>query len=421
MEQPRPKFDVFLSHSSQHKHWADAACSVLEKHGIRCWVAPRDIMPSEEWGEAIIRGINSSRMMVVVFSGNANNSRMVRNEVERAMSRSLPMLPLRIENIAPTGALEFHLSSTHWLDAFPPPVEGKLEELAQTVKAILGMNGSARTKPKTSKTPVPPPRPKVTPRVVKPAPVMTDSSWTAPKPPRKPLLEAVAGAAVALLVIGLLVVVAVLLTWKPGPKEVAKLKLGMTLKEMLGILGEGQPALEGIHNYMGSALYELQPSTERAWQKAIGEDKVYVWDQEHGVILAAFPGHPSSDSKVDVLLANHEQKPADKWTLSQENFLKLKVGMSLKELEDIIGAGEPTRQVPSSIRNSERGMAGIREYRVYQWYPDRADYHSGPVILAGFSAPPPMPAPTRWWPSRTETESRIWTRAPYPTRRNKCN
>ena len=150
----------------------------------------------------------------------------------------------------------------------------------------------------------------------------------------------------------LLLVVANLLSWKPGPKEVAKLKLGMTLKEMQGILGRGQPALEGIH-YTASATDLLQPPTERAWQKAVGEGKVYVWDQYNGIIMAAFPDDPSSDSKVDVLLAEEKQKPADKWTVSQDNFLKLKVGMTLIQLEDIIGVGKPAREVPSSIHNRE--------------------------------------------------------------------
>ena len=42
---------------------------MLERQGIRCWVAPRDVHPGEEWAQAIIRGINGSRVMVLLFSG----------------------------------------------------------------------------------------------------------------------------------------------------------------------------------------------------------------------------------------------------------------------------------------------------------------------------------------------------------------
>jgi hypothetical protein len=61
--------DVFVSYSSNDKTWADAACAVLERHRIRCWIAPRDITPGDEWGAAIINGLNGSRLMVLIFSG----------------------------------------------------------------------------------------------------------------------------------------------------------------------------------------------------------------------------------------------------------------------------------------------------------------------------------------------------------------
>ena len=36
--------DIFISYSNQDKPVADAACNVLEKNGIRCWIAPRDVV-----------------------------------------------------------------------------------------------------------------------------------------------------------------------------------------------------------------------------------------------------------------------------------------------------------------------------------------------------------------------------------------
>src|SRR6516164_3478420 len=44
-------FDVFVSYSSKDKHIADAAVATLEAKGIRCWIAPRDIVPGKEWSE----------------------------------------------------------------------------------------------------------------------------------------------------------------------------------------------------------------------------------------------------------------------------------------------------------------------------------------------------------------------------------
>lgn len=129
--------DVFISYSSLDKAVADAACAALEAAGIRCWIAPRDIMPGKEWGAAIIEGINESRVMVLVFSAHANNSPQIRREVERAVHKGIAIIPLRIENIVPTQSLEYFIGTVHWLDALTPPMEGHLRRLIESVKAIL--------------------------------------------------------------------------------------------------------------------------------------------------------------------------------------------------------------------------------------------------------------------------------------------
>lgn len=129
--------DIFLSYSSRDKVVADMACAVLEQRGMRCWIAPRNIRPGDDWGETIIRAIEQARAFVLVFSGSANQSQQVKREVERAVNRGLPVIPLRIEDIKPQGALEYFLSTPHWLDAFEPPVERHLDFLAEVLAHIL--------------------------------------------------------------------------------------------------------------------------------------------------------------------------------------------------------------------------------------------------------------------------------------------
>ncbi len=63
-EESSRTYDVFVSYASQDKTWADAACAVLERQRVRCWIAPRDITPGDEWGGAIIKGINATRIML---------------------------------------------------------------------------------------------------------------------------------------------------------------------------------------------------------------------------------------------------------------------------------------------------------------------------------------------------------------------
>jgi TIR domain len=129
--------DVFISHSTKDKQTADAVCAVLESKSIRCWVAPRDIQPGADWGESIIEAIRGARVMVLVFSQNANDSVQIKREVERAIHHGVIIIPLRIQDILPSGALEYSISTSHWLDAFVPPMERHLTYLADTVRANL--------------------------------------------------------------------------------------------------------------------------------------------------------------------------------------------------------------------------------------------------------------------------------------------
>lgn len=147
---PLVPHDVFISYSSKDKATADAACALLERNAIRCWIAPRDILPGQSWGASIIDAINGSRAMVLVFSGHANASPQVEREIERAVNRSLPIIPVRIENVSPTKSLEYFISTPHWLDALTPPLEKHLERLSLVVQSILSPDAARSSAPDTA-------------------------------------------------------------------------------------------------------------------------------------------------------------------------------------------------------------------------------------------------------------------------------
>jgi WD40 repeat protein len=129
--------DVFISYSHHDKYAADAVCAKLEQHGVRCWIAPRDVEPGTEWAGSIIHAISNAKIMVLVFSKSANDSPQIRKEVERAVNKGVIVVPLRIEDVVPTESLEYFMSNVHWLDALTPPLEKHLDHLAGTVKIML--------------------------------------------------------------------------------------------------------------------------------------------------------------------------------------------------------------------------------------------------------------------------------------------
>jgi formylglycine-generating enzyme required for sulfatase activity len=146
--------DVFISYSSRDRSVAYAACATMESNRIRCWIAPRDVLPGIPYAEALIEAINGSRIMVLIFSSGANTSPQVSREVERAVAKGLPIIPFRVEDVPPSAAMEYYISSPHWLDALTPPLEEHLHHLAETVSLLLSRSrqGGADAKPAAGAT-----------------------------------------------------------------------------------------------------------------------------------------------------------------------------------------------------------------------------------------------------------------------------
>src|SRR5262245_64004772 len=100
-------------------------------------MAPRDVVPGADWGESIIDAIESSRIMILIFSRNADVAPQIKRKVERAVNKGVYIIPFRVDDIPPTKSLEYFISTSQWMDAFSPPLERHLDNLAKTVRAVL--------------------------------------------------------------------------------------------------------------------------------------------------------------------------------------------------------------------------------------------------------------------------------------------
>ncbi len=137
--------DVFICYSFEDKTIADAACVKLESAGIRCWIAPRDPVPGIPYGRQIIAAINETQVALLIFSGHANKSKHIRRELEIASEADKVIVPFRIENIVPSGDLQYYITGVHWLDAMSPPIEARFNELTALLRKLLDV--PAETKP----------------------------------------------------------------------------------------------------------------------------------------------------------------------------------------------------------------------------------------------------------------------------------
>ena len=130
-------FDAFISYSSRDKEIADAVCRSLEKDGVRCWIAPRDVVMGAPFEESIMDAIGRAKAFVFVFTANSNGSVHVESELKAAWRRGIPIVPYRAEEVFYNKVLDYYIGSDHWIDASQPPFERHLAELTAVVREKL--------------------------------------------------------------------------------------------------------------------------------------------------------------------------------------------------------------------------------------------------------------------------------------------
>lgn len=104
------EYDVFISHAHKDNSIAVAICGKLESAGLKCWTAARDISAREDWTEATRKAIESSRVIVLVLSENANAAPHIRREIAHASYMRRIIITFRLAETLPRREILFYLS-----------------------------------------------------------------------------------------------------------------------------------------------------------------------------------------------------------------------------------------------------------------------------------------------------------------------
>jgi serine/threonine protein kinase len=146
-----PIKDVFLSYASPDKEIAFRLCDLLEVQQVRCWIAPRDVPPGDNFGEAIVHAIEGTATTFLLLSTHSDASPYVLGEVEVATSKRKRVIPIRLEDILPGPSLRLQLASSQWVDAWCRP----LDQVAMQLVAAIRKQGERTATLLTSVTPSP--------------------------------------------------------------------------------------------------------------------------------------------------------------------------------------------------------------------------------------------------------------------------
>jgi hypothetical protein len=126
-----PDLFLFVSHVSEDRSAASEIVAELERRGVGCWIAPRDVRPGRPFDDEIADAIDASRAMLLIFSERCNDSEYIRREVTVAGESHKVIIPFRIEDAQPRRGLRVRLLDLHWIDGFVSR-ERAVDELVNT-------------------------------------------------------------------------------------------------------------------------------------------------------------------------------------------------------------------------------------------------------------------------------------------------
>lgn len=146
---------VFISYASQDVAVANTVVEGLERHGVRCWIAPRDVTPGASYAGQIIHAIDAAKASVLILSQDAGSSPHVLREVERSASKRHPIVSLRIDQAPLPADFEYFLNTSHWLDTSPGDIGRALPKLVAAIQSAPNAPAAVPAGAPTSHTPAP--------------------------------------------------------------------------------------------------------------------------------------------------------------------------------------------------------------------------------------------------------------------------
>ena len=127
---------IFITYSSKDQKVARTICTALENRGLACWISFRNVKPGQNYQEQIVKAIRTAKIMVLVFTANANNSNEIKKELALASQHNLIVIPVRIEDVTPSEAFAYEFATRQWIDLFGD-WEDSITRLVEMIAAAI--------------------------------------------------------------------------------------------------------------------------------------------------------------------------------------------------------------------------------------------------------------------------------------------
>lgn len=147
--------EIFISYSSIDITSAETVRNVLEKNGLSCWMAPRDIPGGSNYTKEIPIAIHNCKIFVLILSKNAQGSHWVLKELDTAVNSGKVILPFMLEDCTLNDEFNFLLTGAQRYAAYQKKAEA-METLVNRIRGLLGVADEAPAAPVSATEPIRP-------------------------------------------------------------------------------------------------------------------------------------------------------------------------------------------------------------------------------------------------------------------------
>ena len=138
--------DVFISYSRKDHVWSGNLTQILERDGISCWTAPRNLTNAYNYEEQIPNAISECKMFIFLVSKNSIESKVCQGEVAFAFDLKKIILPIHLEQVELPVILSYYLTSSQSIHLYHDYEKG-LDWVKTAVEDYLGRAESKDRRP----------------------------------------------------------------------------------------------------------------------------------------------------------------------------------------------------------------------------------------------------------------------------------
>src|SRR5689334_14459593 len=127
--------EIFISYRRADAVWARLLHSQLRAEGVEAWYDAL-VGAGEDWRLTTAKALEASQIFILLFSENAAQSSDIAKELAAAVLKKKLIIPVRLENIEPSGPFLYELASRNWINAYDD-THAKLAELAKGLAHLV--------------------------------------------------------------------------------------------------------------------------------------------------------------------------------------------------------------------------------------------------------------------------------------------